>query len=379
MQTLIPFNKPHLTTKEQDYIAQSLNMRKLAGDGPFTEKCSEYFESRYHFRKTMLTTSCTDALEICALLLDIQPGDEVIMPSYTFVSSANPFILRGAKIVFADSYPDNPNINPTTIETLITPRTKAIVVVHYAGIACDMDLILNIAQQYKMQVVEDAAQGIHAYYNDKPLGGIGHLGALSFHETKNIICGEGGLLIVNDDSLVNRAEIIREKGTNRSAFFRGEINKYGWVDVGSSFLPSDILAAMLYAQLAEMEDIQLHRIQQWLKYYNELIPLHDTHEVGIPVIPHFSRHNAHIFYLVCRSPEERTDLMNSLKSKHIQSAFHYQSLHKSAYFYPKHDGRELPNADRFSECLVRLPLFYALDEQMQSRVLHEVFEYYKEQ
>ncbi|MFN8358698.1 MAG: dTDP-4-amino-4,6-dideoxygalactose transaminase [Candidatus Kapaibacterium sp.] len=376
---MIPFNKPHFTTKELSTISQSLQTGKISGDGPFTKLCSDYFESRYQFPKTMLTTSCTDALEICALLLEIQEGDEVIMPSYTFVSSANPFILRGAKIVFADSYPDNPNIDPVAIEALITPRTKAIVVVHYAGIACDMSSIMNLAERYRIRVVEDAAQGIDAFHNDKPLGGIGDLGALSFHETKNIICGEGGLLIVNDPKVGKRAEIIREKGTNRSAFFRGEINKYGWVDVGSSFLPSDILAALLYAQLMELDDIQSRRAKLWLNYYNELISLHTTYGVGIPLVPHYARHNAHLFYLVCRSPEERTNLMNSLKSKHIQSAFHYQSLHKSAYFHSKHDGRQLPNADRFSECLVRLPLFYGLDEHSQARVIEAVRAYYQGQ
>ena len=270
---MIPFNKPHLTGKETDYIRESVLSGKISGDGIYTKKCHQYFESKYGFRKAMLTTSCTDALEMCAILLDIKPGDEVIAPSYTFVSTVNAFVLRGAKIIFADSCVENPNIDMNDVEKLITPKTRAIIVVHYAGIACDMDRVMQLASDHNLFVVEDAAQAIDSYYNGKPLGSIGHLAAFSFHETKNIISGEGGMLVVNDDQFIKRAEIIREKGTNRSSFFRGEIDKYGWVDIGSSFLPSDIIAAFLYAQIENIDVIQSKRREIWDRYYSALKPL----------------------------------------------------------------------------------------------------------
>ena len=292
---MIPFNKPYLSGKETDYIREAVLSGKISGDGLFTKRCHDFFEQKYGFKKVLLTTSCTDALEMAAILIDIQPGDEVIMPSYTFVSTANAFVLRGARIVFADSNKDNPNIDTDLIETLITPKTKAIVPIHYAGIACDMDKIMSLAEKYKLFVVEDAAQAIDSYFKDRPLGSIGHLAAFSFHETKNIISGEGGILIINDKRFIERAEIIREKGTNRSAFFRGEVNKYEWVDIGSSFLPSDIIAAFLFAQLENLNDIQEKRKQIWQTYHNNLKPLEYEGKIRLPHIPYFSTYNAHMF------------------------------------------------------------------------------------
>lgn len=362
---MIPFNKPYLHGRELVYIAQSVASGKISGDGVFTKKCHEYFEQRYGFKKTLLTTSCTDALEMAAILLDIQPGDEVIAPSYTFVSTVNAFALRGAKIVFADSYSEHPNIDPEQIEALVTEKTKAIVVVHYAGVACDMDRIMVISERHGIPVVEDAAQAIDSYYKGKPLGSIGALGTFSFHETKNIISGEGGLLAINDERFVNRAEIIREKGTNRSSFFRGEVDKYGWVDIGSSFLPSDIVAAYLYAQLEQLDIIQARRKEIWQRYYKNLQPLVQSSKIKIPLIADYANNNAHMFYLVCENLEQRTQLISTLKENGIHAVFHYLSLHDSPYYQPLHDGRALVNSDHFSDCLVRLPLFYELtDEQV---------------
>jgi len=266
---MIPFNKPYLTGKEAHYLYHAVYSGKISGNGMFTQKCHNFFVQRYGFKKCLLTTSCTDALEMAAILIDIKQGDEVIMPSYTFVSTANAFVLRGATIVFADSGASNPNIDAEKLESLITPKTKAIVPVHYAGIACDMDKIMALAEKYNLFVIEDAAQAIDSYYNGRPLGSIGHLAAFSFHETKNIISGEGGMLVINDERFFRRAEIIWEKGTNRAEFFRGEVNKYGWVDIGSSFLPSEIIAAFLYAQLENLDDIQLKRKSIWNKYYSQ--------------------------------------------------------------------------------------------------------------
>lgn len=359
---MIPFNKPFLTGNEIKYIEQAVMSGKISGDGIFTKKCHEFFEKKYGFKKVLLTTSCTDAMEMAALLLDIQPGDEVIMPSYTFVSTANAFVLRGAKIVFADSCPDFPNLDASKIEALITPKTKAIVPVHYAGVGCDMDEIMSIAQRHNLFVLEDAAQAIDSYYKGKPLGSFGHLAAFSFHETKNIISGEGGMLVINDERFSERAEIIREKGTNRSKFFRGEVDKYGWVDIGSSFLPSEIVAAFLYAQLENMEKIQNKRIALWNQYYQELMPLAENDYIQLPIIPEFKTNNGHLFYILCRSETERDNLISYLRSKGIYAVFHYLSLHKSPYYHLKHDGRELPNCEKFSERLMRMPLFYELEE-----------------
>ncbi len=357
----IPFNKPYLTGKEAHYLYQAVLSGKISGNGLFTQKCHDFFRHRYGFRKCLLTTSCTDALEMAALLLDIQPGDEVIMPSFTFVSTANAFVLRGARIVFADSNPQNPNLNETQISALITPKTKAIVVVHYAGIACEMDTIMAIAEHHKLFVVEDAAQAIESFYKERPLGSIGHLAAFSFHETKNIISGEGGMLVINDEQFVERAEIIWEKGTNRTAFFRGEVNKYGWVDVGSSFLPSDIIASFLYAQLENLEDIQARRRALWHSYYESLQDWAQQSFIQLPHLPEYATNNGHMFYLVCRDIAQRTLLIERLKEKGILTVFHYLSLHRSPFYHDKHDGRPLTESDRYSEHLVRLPMFYELD------------------
>ena len=365
---MIPFNKPYLTGKETEYIEQAVRSGKISGNGYFTKKCQIFFEEKYGFKKCLLTTSCTDALEMCAILADIQPNDEVIIPSYTFVSTALAFVRQGAKIVFADSYENNPNIDTDKIEALITPRTKAIVPVHYAGMACDMDKIMALAEKYNLLVIEDAAQAIDSFYKPaiagfpapKALGSLGHLSAFSFHETKNIISGEGGMLAINDERFIHRAEIIWEKGTNRAEFFRGEVNKYGWVDTGSSFLPSEIVAAFLWAQLENLEDIQTKRKQIWNAYHEDLKPLADKGYFQLPIIPEYATNNAHMFYLVCNSLEERTKLITHLKKNDILAVFHYLSLHSSEFYQNKHDGRELPNCDKFADCLVRLPLFYEL-------------------
>jgi len=362
---MIPFNKPYLHGKELVYIAQAVASGKISGDGAFTKKCHDFFEQRYGFKKVLMTTSCTDALEMAAILLNIQPGDEVIAPSYTFVSTVNAFALRGAKIVFADSYPDHPNIDPIEISKLITPKTRAIVVVHYAGVACDMDAIMDIANQHNIPVVEDAAQAIDSYYKGKPLGSIGTFGTFSFHETKNIIAGEGGLLAINDEQYIHRAEIIREKGTNRSSFFRGEVAKYGWVDIGSSFLPSDIIAAYLYAQLENLDQIQDRRKAIWNRYYDKLSVSVANSGVALPIVADYSTNNAHMFYLVCNSLEQRTGLIQYLKDNGVHAVFHYLSLNKSEYYLDKNILRDLSNSDLFTDSLVRLPLYYELtDEQV---------------
>lgn len=364
---MIDFNRPHLTGKETHYIYQAVADGKLSGNGVFSKKCQQFFEGRYGFKKCLLTTSCTDALEMAAILCDIQPGDEVIVPSYTFVSSALAFVRAGAKIVFADSMAENPNIDAEKIEALITPRTKAIVPVHYAGVACDMDRIMAIAEKHNILVVEDAAQAIDSYYKGRPLGSIGHLSAFSFHETKNIIAGEGGMLCINNEHFIRRAEIIWEKGTNRAEFFRGEVNKYGWVDTGSSFLPSEVIAAFLWAQLEHIDDIQAHRKHLWELYYTHLSPLASSPNspIALPDLPEYATNNAHMFYLVCNSLEQRTALIKHLKDNGIQAVFHYLSLHSSPYYVDKHDGRALPECDRYADCLVRLPMFYDLkDEQV---------------
>ena len=360
---MIPFNKPYLTGKEAHYMYQAVFSGKISGNGVFTKKCQSFFETRYGFKKCLLTTSCTDALEMAAILCDIQPGDEVIVPSYTFVSSALAFVRQGAKIVFADSCTDNPNIDADKIEALITPKTKVIVPVHYAGVACDMDKIMAIANQYNLLVVEDAAQAIDSFYKGRPLGGIGHLATFSFHETKNIISGEGGMLVINDERFIRRAEIIWEKGTNRAEFFRGEVNKYGWVDTGSSFLPSEIIAAFLYAQLENLDMIQDKRKELWNCYWQQLKSTSEKGLFTLPNIPLYATNNAHMFYLVCNNLEERTKLIRELKDNGIMSVFHYLSLHSSDYYKNKHDGRELPNCDRFADCLVRLPMFYELEKE----------------
>ena len=359
---------------------------KLSGNGKFTKACQTWFEQRYGFRKCLLTTSGTDALEMCAMLCDLKPGDEVIVPSYTFVSTALAFLREGAKVVFADSMKRNPNLDAETLEALITPRTKVIVPVHYAGVACDMDAIMTLAKKHNLLVVEDAAQAIDAYYKSSnplisnpliPLGGIGHLAAFSFHETKNITAGgEGGLLVVNNERFVRRAEIIWEKGTNRAEFFRGEVNKYGWVDMGSSFLPSEVNAAFLWAQLENIDDIQAKRKALWNRYYERLKPLADEGLFSLPDIPEYATNNAHMFYLVLPSLEARTGLIAYLKANEILAVFHYLSLHSSEYYKNRHDGRALPECDRYADCLVRLPLFYDLSLEQVDYICELVNTYY---
>ena len=363
---MIPFNKPFLTGKETHYIYEAVNSGKISGNGIFTKKCQKWFEDQYGFKKVLLTTSCTDALEMAAILANIQQGDEVIIPSYTFVSTAIAFVRQGAKIVFADSYENNPNIDADKLEGLITPKTKAIVPVHYAGVACDMDKIMELASKYNLLVIEDAAQAIDSFYTGKDcvkraLGSIGHLAAFSFHETKNIIAGEGGMLTINDDRFIERAEIIWEKGTNRSQFFRGEVNKYGWVDTGSSFLPSEIIAAFLWAQIENLDAIQEKRKELWNLYYNGFKKLQSSLNIKLPEVPAYATNNAHMFYLVFNEATGRSNFISVLKENNIHAVFHYLSLHNSEYYQAKHDGRVLINSDKFTECLVRLPLFYELN------------------
>lgn len=374
----IDFNRPFLTGKEAHYMYQAVYTGKLSGNGVFTKKCQQFFEERYGFKKAIMTTSGTDALEMAAILCDVKPGDEVIVPSYTFVSSALAFVRQGARIIFADSCENNPNIDADKIEALITPKTKVIVPVHYAGVACDMDKIMDIANRHNLFVVEDAAQAIDSYYKGKPLGGIGHFGCFSFHETKNVTAGgEGGLLCVNDEHYIRRAEIIWEKGTNRAEFFRGMVNKYGWVDTGSSFLPSEINSAFLWAQLENLDMIQNRRKHIWTMYADGLKDLADKGFFTMPDIPDYATNNAHMFYLVCRSLEERTSLISYLKSHEALAVFHYLSLHKSEY-YLKNDGRklDLPNCDRFADCLVRLPMYFDLTDDDVTYVISLIHNFY---
>jgi dTDP-4-amino-4,6-dideoxygalactose transaminase len=371
---MIPFNKPYITGKEVHYIYDAVASGHISGNGKYTKICQQYFEDNWGFKKTLLTTSCTDALEMCALLLDIQPGDEVIVPSYTFVSTALAFVRQGAKIVFADSRTDHPGIDADTIEDLITPKTKCIVPVHYAGVACDMDKIMGIAKRHNLFVVEDAAQAIDSYYTGKDgikraLGTIGHLSAFSFHETKNIQCGEGGLLGINDTRFVERAEVIWEKGTNRAEFFRGEVDKYGWVDTGSSFLPSEITAAFLWAQLENSDIIQAKRKGIWNQYYDGLKRLGSLGFFQLPAMPSYATKNAHMFYIILSSIEERSKLIRFLKEKGFHTVFHYQSLHKSEYYKSIYRGNLLNNADTYTDCLLRLPMHYELgDKQIEKLV-----------
>jgi dTDP-4-amino-4,6-dideoxygalactose transaminase len=362
---MINFNKPYLTGKETQYIEDAVASGKISGNGKYTQLCQEFFEQKYGFGKCLLTTSCTDALEMAAILINIEPGDEVIIPSYTFVSTSNAFVLRGAKIIFADSNQDNPNIDATKLEALITPKTKAIVPVHYAGIACDMDAIMELANRYNLFVIEDAAQAIDSFYTGKDgvkkaLGSIGHLAAFSFHETKNIISGEGGMLAINDMQFANRAEIIWEKGTNRSAFFRGEIDKYGWVDIGSSFLPSEVIAAFLWAQIEHLDEIQDKRKEIWNLYYNGLKEAAIQQSFRLPQIPEYATNNAHMFYLVFESLEKRNECITRLKNEGIHTVFHYLSLHKSPYYADKYEGEALLFSDYYSDTLLRLPFYFEL-------------------
>lgn len=376
---MIGFNKPYITGKEFDYIQEAIKLEKLSGNGYFTKRCQEFFEKRYGFQKTLLTHSATAALEMAAILIDVQPGDEVIIPSYTFVSTANAFILRGATIVFADSQELNPNISSDHLKLLITEKTKAIVVVHYAGCACDMDPIMELANNRNIFVIEDAAQAIDSYYKGKPLGRIGHLGAFSFHETKNVISGEGGMLLINDPHFIERAEIIWEKGTNRAAFSRKEVNKYNWIDIGSSFLPSELTAAFLLAQLEKINIIQKRRKENWDYYYQKLWPLQEREKIVLCQYPEFATNNAHIFYILSKDLSERDELLSFLKYYGIQAIFHYLPLHDSPFF-KRHSGEEvtpLPNAERFGKTLIRLPLYFELTEKQMEFVVEKIFEFYK--
>ncbi|MBP9926528.1 MAG: dTDP-4-amino-4,6-dideoxygalactose transaminase [Cyclobacteriaceae bacterium] len=372
----IGFNKPYFTGKEINYIMEAVKREKISGNGHFTQLCHDFIEKRYGIRKVLLTTSCTDALEMAALLINTRPGDEIIMPSYTFVSTANAFVLRGATVVFADSSEESPNIDVDKIEALISKKTKAIVVVHYAGFSCDMDKVMAISSKHNLYVIEDTAQAIESTYKNRPLGSIGHLGCFSFHETKNIISGEGGALLINDPSFIPRAEIIWEKGTNRSAFFKGEVDKYGWIDVGSSFLPSEITAAFLYAQLEKVDEIQARRLQIWNLYYKNLKTLEQNGKILLPSIPEFSKHNAHIFYLVCKDESERDKLIIYLDENGVDAIFHYLSLHKSPFYINKYRGDELTCCDRYSSVLLRLPIYFELsfeDVEFVCSLIHRFF------
>lgn len=375
----IPFNKPYLTGKEAHYMYQAVYTGKLSGNGAFTKKCQKFFEDRYGFMKAILTTSGTDALEMAAILCDVRPGDEVIVPSYTFVSSALAFVRQGARIIFADSCENNPNIDADKIEAVITEKTKVIVPVHYAGVACDMDRIMDIANRHNLFVVEDAAQAIDSYYKGKPLGGIGHFGCFSFHETKNITAGgEGGLLCVNDERFIRRAEIIWEKGTNRAEFFRGMVNKYGWVDTGSSFLPSEINSAFLWAQLESLDEIQTRRKEIWKQYHEGLKELAAKGCFMMPDMPDYATNNAHMFYLVCSSLDERTKLIAYLKDQGFGAVFHYLSLHLSDYYRENHKGEvpNLPNCDKFADRLVRLPMYFELKDEEVQDVISGIIKFY---
>jgi dTDP-4-amino-4,6-dideoxygalactose transaminase len=374
----IPFNRPYLTGDELNHLKNAVSLGKISGNGFYTQRCHEFFEYKYGFNKCLLTTSCTDALEMAAILCDIMPGDEVIVPSYTFVSTANAFVLRGARIVFVDSRPDHPGMHESKIEEKITPRTKAIVPVHYAGVACDMDEIMLLAEKYNLFVIEDAAQAIDSYYKGKPLGSIGHFGCFSFHETKNIQCGEGGMLVVNDERFNKRAEIIWEKGTNRAEFFRGEVNKYGWVDIGSSFLPSEITAAFLYAQLENLEQIQAKRKEIWNRYLTGLQDLVAADFIKLSSVPEYATKNGHLFHILCKDFEERSALIAFLKSKDILSVFHYLPLHLSDYYLGKAVSENLPFSSFYSDCLLRLPLYIDLTDAEQSKIISSIHEYFND-
>ena len=368
---MIPFNKPPYTGNEEKYVLESIKSSKISGDGEFTKRCHKWFEERLDCKKVLLTTSCTHALEMAAILLDIKEGDEVIMPSYTFVSTANAFVLRGAKIVFVDVRPDTMNIDERKIEQAITSKTKVIVPVHYAGVACEMDTIMNISNKYNLFVVEDAAQGMMSTYKGKALGTIGHLGAYSFHETKNYTsAGEGGLLLVNDDRFIQRAEIIREKGTNRSLFFRGMVDKYSWVDVGSSYLMNDVSAAYLWGNLEKADEINENRLTTWQKYYDGLRELEDKGFIELPKIPNGCVHNAHMFYLKVKDLEERTKLLEYLKENGILAVFHYIPLHSApvGLKFGRFDGDDVFTTKE-SERLMRLPMYYGLERDNVLKII----------
>lgn len=372
---MIPFNKPYYSGKEMSQIAAAIRSGTLTGDQEIIRLCESLLEKKYGFPKVFLTNSCSVALEMAAILAQTGPGDEVIVPSYTYVSTANAFALRGADIVFADSRADHPNMDEEQLEQKISPRTKAICVVHYAGVACNMDAIMRIARKHGLIVIEDAAQCIGSYYKEQPLGAIGDIACFSFHETKNIHCGEGGFMVINNPALAERAEMMRNKGTNRSAFMRGEANRYEWTDLGFSSIPSAISAAFLYAQLRSVDRVLKKRLQLWNAYYSRLSVLQDT-RIQLPAIPADASNNAHIFYLVCKTGKERDRLLSHLQQRGIQAVFHYQSLHRSPYYLRHNREQALPAVERYSSCLLRLPLFYSLSLKEVDYICEAVLSFY---
>lgn len=374
---MIHYNKPYFSGREIKYLEEVCHSMTMSGNGDFTKKCHSFFEQRYGFKKCLLTTSGTDALEMCAMLCNIREGDEVIIPSYTFVSTALAFLRERAKVVFADSGNETPNITVEQIAPLITPRTKVIAVVHYAGVACDMAPIMKLAKEHNIIVVEDAAQAIDSFYKGRPLGSIGHLAAFSFHETKNINCGEGGMLVVNDERFIPRAEIIWEKGTNRAEFYRGMVNKYGWCDLGSSFLPSEFNAAYLWAQLEQIDDIQTKRKKIWQSYYDSLKGYVEESGMRLPIIPEYATNNGHIFYIVCPSLDYRSRFMEWMKEHGVQTTFHYLPLHSSQYYASQYQGPQLQQCDRYADCLVRLPLYYELKDEEVNKISKLIIEFAK--
>ncbi|MDK2828106.1 MAG: dTDP-4-amino-4,6-dideoxygalactose transaminase [Clostridium butyricum] len=377
---MIYFNVPTLVGRELEYIKQAIgNNQKLCGDGPFTKKCNAWLEERFNVQKALLTTSCTHALEMAAILIDIKPGDEIIAPSFTFASTVNAFVLRGARIVFVDIRPDTMNIDENLIEDAITKRTKAIVPVHYAGVSCEMDKIMDIAKRYNLYVIEDAAQGVMSTYKGQALGTIGDFGCYSFHETKNYTSGgEGGAILIQNKEFIERAEIIREKGTNRSKFLRGQIDKYSWVDIGSSYLPSELNAAYLYAQLEEADKINDNRLSIWNLYYNILEELYEHEKIELPYIPEGCVHNGHMFYIKCKDLEERTRLIEYLKANEISAVYHYIPLHssKAGIKYSRFHGTDRYTTTE-SERLLRLPMYYGLEKSKVEYITEKIKEFYK--
>ena len=374
---MIPFNKPYVSGNEYSYIQDVISSGKIASNGKFTKKCELFFEERYGFRRALLTTSCTTALEMAALLIDIKPGDEIIVPSYTYVSTANVFEKLGAKVVFIDSCVEFPNLEPEQLVELITPKTKAIVPMHYAGVSCDMDRIMEIAVRHQLFVIEDAAMSIDNTYDNKYIGSLGHFAAFSFHETKNISCGEGGLLVVNDPKFIERAEILRDKGTNRKQFLKGAVDKYEWVDIGGSFAPNEITAAYLFAQQENLDLIQNKRLEIWAAYFKEFETI-ESHLIDIPKIPSYSKSNGHGFFIVCNSVETRDSLIAYMSKCGIQLSFHYQALHQSKYYLDRNQAISLPNAARFSDGLVRFPLYAEMDNEKVQKICSEVREFLRE-
>jgi dTDP-4-amino-4,6-dideoxygalactose transaminase len=375
---MIQFNIPPFVGKEQEYIKQAIESnQKLCGDGQFTKKCNIWFEEKFNTTKSLLTTSCTHAIEMAAILIDIKPGDEVIAPSFTFVSTVNAFVLRGAKMVFVDIRPDTLNIDENLIESAITEKTRAIVPVHYAGVSCEMDKIMDIAKKYNIYVIEDAAQGVMSTYKGQALGTIGDFGCYSFHETKNYTMGEGGAILIQNNGFIERSEIIREKGTNRSKFFRGQVDKYSWVDIGSSYLPSELNAAYLYAQLEEADKINRNRLNTWNMYYDKLSKLKENGMIELPYIPDYCEHNAHMFYIKCKDLAERTELISYLKKNDIIAVFHYIPLHSSeaGIKYGRFYGED-NYTTKESERLVRLPLYYGLENIKVQYVVDKIYEFY---